>query len=443
LNTNYVVAIQHKIEMGALLDADGLPTGVTVSPIDDDFVLGVGGTNDWDATTFGTGVSGAVDGYIGLTCDDTTRAHTFGGTDVETLSVSSNNYAYSTAGSLATITSTAYDQYGDGIAGVVSQFTRRAVSSIGANTDTADVAQLTSGANGTASLSAVVCATGGEVRNEWSITDPGASFMDGIAATPPNALAVEGTTMYCTSAGTDAETPYQQVGTVQGIVTITTNDACADANAGTLTITIANARGYLTDTTATTEAFLNAELVDAAIDAADNVSIHHEISALANVPAATTTLAATSGNTCVYTITFPANTGAWTVTAASTLGASGSADGSITATVAGVTGTAPIAFTFIDDDLSTNTIVTGHTITTASTAGASEVTTKYQTWAYDSTDQFNVDNGDDDIATSITAATEAQFETANAGLNDLTSHMTLTYRTGALTTGVSVWTIGT
>ena len=87
--------------------------------------------------------------------------------------------------------------------------------------------------------------------------------------------------------------------------------------------------------------------------------------------------------------------------------------------------------------------MTEHTHKTDDAAGASVTTTKYQSWVYDSTDQFHVNNGDDDIATTITAATEAQFEAANAGLNDLTTDMTLTYRTGALTTGVSVWTIGT
>jgi len=402
---------------------------VTVSPLDDDSTL------NWDQTTFGTGVSGAVDGYVGLTCDDETRVHTYGGTHVETLAVSSNNYATTTAGSLATITSTAYDQYGDGIAGVASRFMRRSVSSIGGNTDNNNVAILTSGANGTASLSAVVCATGGEVKNEWSIHDPTGNYMDAIAATAPNALAVEGTMMYCTTAGTDANTPLQQVADARATVVFTFNHAILgiDSAANThMSITYAGGTAVTVPGTGTAGGFTH-------------TTMQTKIRTLVGVDA-TTTCAATSGT--VVTCTHPAGTGpAGTYAASFTNLADGAAATSVTITQGGastsILGVEPITFTFIDDDLSTNTIVTEHTIKTDDAAGASVTTTKYQSWVYNSTDQFNVNSADDDIATSVTAATEAQFEAANAGLNDLDTDMTLTYRTGALTTGVSVWTIGT
>ena len=51
---------------------------------------------------------------------------------------------------------------------------------------------------------------------------------------------------------------------------------------------------------------------------------------------------------------------------------------------------------------------------------------------------------DDDITATTTAASEAQVEAANALINDLTSHMTITYRkTAAVTSGISLITVGT
>jgi hypothetical protein len=101
-------------------------------------------------------------------------------------------------------------------------------------------------------------------------------------------------------------------------------------------------------------------------------------------------------------------------------------------------------FEFIDDDSTANFIITEHTLTTASTVGAAETTTKYNTWLYDSTDFFTLDATDDDIATTVQAASEAQFEAANALHNDLATHMTMTYRkTAVVSTGVSVITVGT
>ena len=112
----------------------------------------------------------------------------------------------------------------------------------------------------------------------------------------------------------------------------------------------------------------------------------------------------------------------------------------------GTPGVAQVVFEFIDDDPTANFIITEHTLTTAAATGASEVTTKYNTWLYDSTDMFVISSDDDDIATlaAVTAASEAQVEAAMAGINDLTSHMTITYRkTSAVTSGISLITVGT
>jgi len=134
---------------------------------------------------------------------------------------------------------------------------------------------------------------------------------------------------------------------------------------------------------------------------------------------------------------------------------SGSASGALTlqtgaagditvGAAAGATGASTVVFEFIDDDPTANFIITEHTLTTASAVGASETTTKYNTWLYDSTDFFTLDSTDDDIATTVQAASEAQFEAANALHNDLATHMTMTYRkTATVSTGVSLITVGT
>jgi protein involved in sex pheromone biosynthesis len=54
-----------------------------------------------------------------------------------------------------------------------------------------------------------------------------------------------------------------------------------------------------------------------------------------------------------------------------------------------------------------------------------------------------LDAGGDDVATTVAGASEAQFETENASLTALTTDMTINYRTGALTTGISQFVTGT
>ena len=449
LTSTYATAIEHRISMGALLDADGLPTGVTQNPMDDDNAF------NKDATTFGTGTGGGtagvdtdgtgaatdVAGYVtvGLSCQDTTRAYT-GGSTGESLAVSSNNYAISTAGSLASVTATAYDQYGAGVAGASVGFRKVTTSSVGANVTTN--VTMTTSANGTATLSEVHCKTGGEISTAWSVVDPdgNALQMDDIAAAPAASL-VEGTNIYCTTAGADGATPLAQVAAATQTTTITFNDRQADWTGGTLTLTFANSRGYLAGTSESTGAMAHG-LFSTVANNSGGAKAEGVIEGLANMAASNIASTSSGDGNQVLTIVFPAGTGLLTVTATQNSLTGG---GLTTTTIAnGTPGVAQIQFLFIDDDPTNNVIITEHKITTASTAGASETTTKYNTWLYDSTDMMGVDATDDDIATTITAASEAELEAAMLGIDDLTSHMTITYRkTSAVTSGISLITVGT
>jgi hypothetical protein len=111
-------------------------------------------------------------------------------------------------------------------------------------------------------------------------------------------------------------------------------------------------------------------------------------------------------------------------------------------TTAGVAG---IANLFVDDDPTANTMLTALTVTDGiGTDGASVATTTYWNWTYDSTDAFTLDATDGEVATAVTGASEAQFEAEAASLTGLSgaTPVTLSYRTGALTTGISVFQIG-
>jgi len=75
------------------------------------------------AATFPT--DGGDDASLNISCDDNTRTFTPGAGATQTgatLAISTNTVSNSTAGTLVAISSTAYDQYGDGIAGVTSGF---------------------------------------------------------------------------------------------------------------------------------------------------------------------------------------------------------------------------------------------------------------------------------------------------------------------------------
>jgi len=399
LNADWHVAIQHTITMGTVLGANGRPTGAA------------------DPTpVFGSGVTdtGTI-GKVGMTCDDTARAYA-PDTGVESVAIGENTFTLATAGSLASVTATAYDQYGDGIAGVGVQVTSVRTTAAGAAT-TAVAATLTTGSGGIASLSAVVCATG-ERDVAYSITDPTGHYIDAIGATVAAASTVgEGTTIYCSSAGTDGT--HQAIANVAEIVTIT--DTAGVADGGTVIYTYG---GVSTSSTA--------------FGAADTAAkVQALLRALATVPDVTVDL-----TSLVWTITWPAgmgNAGALTCTCAKTVSSA-----AITSTVAVTTeGVDAVTMDFIDDNPGTDTIMVKKVTTGAGSTATAVSTTTYHTFVYDSTDNYALDATGDDVATGVLAATMAQFETENASLTAQTTDMTVVYRIAATGSGVSYFVTGT
>jgi hypothetical protein len=73
----------------------------------------------------------------------------------------------------------------------------------------------------------------------------------------------------------------------------------------------------------------------------------------------------------------------------------------------------------------------------------STVTTTWVTAGYDSTDVFGLDAADGDVATTVNAATEAQFETENASLTGVATDMTVVYRIATTGSGISYFVTGT
>ena len=97
----------------------------------------------------------------------------------------------------------------------------------------------------------------------------------------------------------------------------------------------------------------------------------------------------------------------------------------------------------MDDDAATSTIVAKRTRQGATTAGAAVLTTEYHKFVYDSTDTFELDATDAEVATAVQGASQAQFTTELASLTDHTTPITVTQRTTAVTsTQVSHFKIG-
>ena len=97
---------------------------------------------------------------------------------------------------------------------------------------------------------------------------------------------------------------------------------------------------------------------------------------------------------------------------------------------------------FVDDDPTANTFVTVRTVQQPTAAGAAETATTYHIWDWDSTDVFMLDATHAQVTTTVSGASEAQWEAELKSLTDQTVNMTLSERDGALTTGISVFQIG-
>ena len=363
----------------------------------------------------------SVSGNLDVSCDDTLPAVQMGAAGSEALAISSNNYAISTAGTLASVTATAYDQYGAGKSGVTV--------TLQSDTDGAGPttrATLLTGANGTATLTAVVCATGIETV-AWSVVDAGgAAEMDNITATDPGSSTSaegEGTTMYCTTAGTDG---VPNAATVREVKTITFDQDITAADAGKLVITYGGQ-------TATQTVTANGQLT--------HTSIASLINGLSTVAGAACTTGGAAAPTLI-TCTWAANTGViGTLTAAHgspVLSDTGATNISVITVLQDGTGASTegvnrIVHTFLDDDPGANNLYTIHTTTQAGADGAAADTLIYKSWNYDSTDVLNT--------TAVPGSTEAQWEAANAALVNNSAVVTISYRTGATTSGVSVFTV--
>jgi len=385
---------------------------VTMAAADGGTGIPVGGGNPLTTTTYGTGVGGAQN-LLAVTCLDDARAYT-GGTTNEALSISANNYTISAAGSLGSVTATAYDQYGTGIAGVPVR--------ISSDTDGAGVttrANLTTSANGSASLSAVVCPTGVETV-AWSVVDPGGTNMDAIGAAVPAAASVEGTTMYCSTAATDGA--FGDLAAVAEVLTVTADTDGATDLGGTFTLT------YGGQTTANIAYNAQAAAIGTALD---------NLSTLEADAANGTDLAAVGDNgTFRTTITFNTNWG--NATAITCNGANLTGTGTKTCTVAVTTeGVAGETLDFLEENGST--IIAKHTITQA-VGAASAATVSYRTYGYDSGDAFIV--GAAAAGTAVIGGTETEFATALAAETGTGVELKGSYRTGALTTGVSSFQLG-
>ena len=428
-NTNYQSVMQQTVTFGGAVDTDGLPTGAA-NPGD------VGGAGN--SVTFGTGVGGAnsagSNSIFGVSCNDTARAYTEATTG-ESLSISTNNIARTTAGTMMAITATAYDQYGAGIAGVETEITRRDWTNGSYGGAAALAARLLTGTGGTATLSAVVC-NGTIDKTEWSVADAdndgGAKTneMDAVAATAAGALTAEGTTVYCTSAGVDGA--YAPVTAARHVWTYTIAGGTLGAqDSGALAITVANVG--------------TATLTCGAAGQCTHTTIQNTINSIDGVTGVT--CAATSAT--VTTCTFAAGTGVigngTGVSAVSTMedaDGANAAEASDVNTTAGVDG---VTVMFVDDEPGSDYFIANVTTTAdTGTGGASVAEAVYTTFNYDSGDAYNLGT-DGEIATVVPGASLSQWETEAASLTGEagSTPMSISYRTGATTSGVSAFQLGT
>ena len=401
LNTSYFESYELTVTMAAADGGSGLP---------------VGAGDPLDTTVFGTGVAGGSNTLV-VSCDDAARAYT-GGTTNETLAISSNNYTQSVAGSLGTATATAYDQYGTGKSGV-SVTIQSATDGAAAVTQ----AVLTTGTNGTASLSAVICpATDFTVA--WSVSDPGGAAMDLIAATVPGAAASQGTTMYCSSAQADGAF----------------GDVAAQAEVQTVAIGVTPAAGDLGGQF--TLSYDGVESGAIAFNAAAAV-INPLLDGISKLEAGAAVAAAPTlaNNSSSWVITFNTNWGDASLLTCDATGGTGltGTTPACGAVVQGAQGVAGVTEDFLEEDTTANVVVTKRT-TTQAVNGASAPVVTYHTFTYDSTDAYGV--GPAAAGTAVIGGTETEFETALTAETGTNVAWIGSYRTGALTTGVSSFQLG-
>ena len=432
-DVTYKVAIQHTITMGTAVGT-GIPTlAGGVNPTNS----AGGGANS--TTTYGTGIGNAGTTHkIGVSCDDTARAYAETSTG-EALAISANAIVSSTAGTMVAVTATAYDQYGAGIAGVETEITSSTDVDAANGADTLR-ARLTTGTGGTATLSAVVCA-GTTDRVEWTVADADTAAtneMDAVSLTAAGAdLGGLGTTVYCAAAGADGA--QASATAAREVVVFTFLADIGEQDSGVVTI------GW--------GGFGNATITSTQNDHVSAALLHAQINALAGVSGV---VCASSAGDTVVTCTAAADTGAigngvFTLTStledanntnAAVHGSTPVLSGGTGASVDGVDG---VTFLFVEHNAAEGYFIAEKKVTSdAGTDGATATSTAYLKYLYDDTDAYDLGT-DGEIATLVPGATKAQFETEMASLTGVAgaTPMSISYRTGALTTGVSAFKLGT
>jgi len=391
------------------------------------------------AVTFAYSGSGQHNSTINISCDDAVATYTSGAAST-TLSTSSNNYPTAVAGALMSVTATAYNQYGVGIAGQTTNF-QTVTDGGGAATQ----ALLTTGADGTATLTAIVCTVGKDTV-AWNTEATGVTMAAIAASTPTNLI--DGTTVYCTTP-INQDGVYVTQSTATDQVTLLTQSNAA-TSAGSFTLTVCNnSQADHGRNPSLTAGLPGAPLCEttAAIDAiAANVAAACVLQLRALTMLDENTTCTITG--AVSTITFlPANQGNFTVTLAAT-GTIIADETVVTYTVTedgtgdSVLGTATENWEYVDNDAVGNTIIVSNEHEYATAAGAAATNTTYHVMTYDSGDAFMLNGADGDVAATVMGATEAEFEAEMASLTGVATDISGTEREGALTSGVGFWSIG-
>jgi len=403
-------------------------------------------------------------GNTDISCDDVARDYVGDGIGSEALTVNQNFAVTSTAGTLASITATATDQYGDGIAGVEARFAKTIEKNVAftakEDVGAANQTTLITGADGTATFSTIVCDTASVGHSglvKWSIADPGnnANEMDNVGVgAGPGASVAEGQWIHCVKTAADAigmttlRTNITGVTHVVDIEFYVANGTTAcDPDAGTYIITYngeaADALGHdQTDNAANSAAIL------AALHANANIVADGLQSAAWAANTGTTGGEVTNSK---ITLTFKALSGNHTglVSVAATGlrdGADEAANQCATANInydVTTPGVHQTTYDFVDHNAASKQIIAMRTVQDRVAAtGANVLTKDYEIFTYDDGDVFNLSHSNPALATP--GATMAQFETGMNAVANLTSNLSVTYRTLATGTQVSAFdlTIG-
>jgi hypothetical protein len=393
---------------------------------------------------------GGDGGEVNVSCDDELRAYDATGTG-QTLEISNNHYVASTAGSLVTITSTAYDQYGAGIAGVNTKVTQQTDGG-----STANLAVITSNAQGKASTSTVVCASGSQANGTEAFAVAAAGGqMKNIAATAPNAggvATVEGTTVYCSTAYTNASTaggdgygPVTDVQEIQKVAFKNGAGTITDAAAGNIKCIVSGGAGPSTTAVIGHNVAANATVfTDLNNNAGSTITLFagNSVSLDLNSDGTATAMPTADVAGGGFYLTFAANTGNHpAISCGDQTGGDGDdfTDGSnpLEAEVTTLREGVPAATsTIIDDNPVENTLLMSTvTKTTAANGTSADSPAVYRSATWDTTnDQFNGQTGP--------GLTEAAFEAELAAITNATTVTSGMIRTVATGTGISVFQIG-